>query len=115
MTAPRAWAIALGYMAGIFALSSIPGGGMPESGFSHADKLVHFAIYAGLGALLFRTGIAPWACVAIAVAYGASDELHQRFTPGRGVELADAVADAAGASTAVVLLMWAKRRQRPRT
>ena len=44
--------------------------------------------------------------ILITVAYGASDEYHQRFVAGRSSELADLYADAAGASVAAAL-SWA--------
>jgi VanZ family protein len=46
------------------------------------------------------------AAVAITIAYGASDEWHQSFVPGRTPELGDFVVDGL-AATVVVLTAWA--------
>ena len=45
--------------------------------------------------------------LAIAVAYGATDEVHQMFVPGRTPDVMDVLADAAGALVAAaVCLAW---------
>ena len=70
-----------------------------------SDKVAHFLVYALLAALLrraFGPGLrwpvaATVAAAAIATAYGAIDEVHQSFVPGRSATVADGVADAAGA------------------
>ena len=75
-----------------------------------ADKVAHFTVYAWLGVLLVRwpavAALRPlgvWSAVAIASLYGISDEVHQSFTPGRAVELADWAADTIGAFVAVAV------------
>jgi VanZ family protein len=88
-------------MVGIYYLSSRPSVAVPGS-----DKLLHFLAY-GVLALLLLYGLAPrlpywrawWPSLAISALYGASDEWHQSHVPGRNPEVADAVADAAGALT----------------
>ena len=88
----------------------------------HWDKVVHFAIYAVLGALVTlavqrRTAIRILALVVCAVAaFGAVDEWHQRFIPGRSTEFADWIADAAGGLAGVIvasliLMLLPKRSQ----
>lgn len=70
------------------------------------DKLAHFAVYGLLATLLCRLGSgwrAAWGALMLASAFGASDEWHQSFVPGRESELADWVADTCGAALAVVL------------
>ena len=72
------------------------------------DKQAHSTGYAGLAALVSRAlagGFgAPlsWGraarAVAIATAYGCSDEWHQSFVPGRAADLDDVWADAVGAA-----------------
>ena len=43
------------------------------------------------------------AALAIATAYGASDELHQRYVPGRTADLQDLRADATGAAGGIAI------------
>lgn len=81
----------------------------PE-GIPFFDKFAHFGAYGLLGTLWARAlghGGASWRTViwaaVIASVYGATDELHQSFNPGRSVEFADWVADTAGAALAVGL------------
>lgn len=79
------------------------------------DKVVHFAIYGLLATLVCRLGTgwraAVWAFLATA-AFGATDEWHQSFIPGRSTELADWLADVLGAAVAVVLYTrWRRYRQ----
>lgn len=70
------------------------------------DKLLHGLAYAVLGALLFsgfrNTGCTPRRALLLAVAvaslYGATDEFHQAFVPGRSPDPLDWVADTLGAA-----------------
>jgi VanZ family protein len=95
-------------MAAIFFVSgqsqpSVPGGISNTTG--------HLIAYAGLGLLLVRaitgrlggriTGRAAGTALAIATAYGVTDEVHQMFVPGRMPDIGDVAADAAGAFIAV--------------
>lgn len=81
--------------------SSVAGPRIP-----HFDKVVHFAVYGLLGTLACRLGAgragAWWALAAVS-AFGASDEWHQSFVPGRSTELGDWIADTAGAALAILL------------
>lgn len=97
-------ALALGWMALIFYLSSqayIPVPGVIEG----QDKLMHFGAYAALGVFVAGGWRRPgrplsWRDLTIAVlvviAYGASDEFHQSFVPGRQVSAWDLLADSLG-------------------
>lgn len=111
-------------MAAIFWVSNlqIPG---PLPG-DVSDKTGHFAAYALLGTLALRatargrwtgvTGKAAAVAWGVCLAYGASDELHQSFVPGRTMALDDWIADAAGSATAIVLLgLVAALRRRPQS
>ncbi|MBI3962103.1 MAG: VanZ family protein [Deinococcus sp.] len=70
------------------------------------DKLTHALLYLPLGWLLARaTGRAPVA-LAVAALYGASDEIHQYFVPGRAASLGDLAADLLGSA----LGAWLGRR-----
>ncbi len=104
------WGASVAYMALIYVLSdralSLP----PEILFPHADKLVHAGEYGLLGLLLVAAFSSTWpaACgarLAVAAAllaslYGASDEWHQSFVPGRRATVGDWLADSAGAALA---------------
>jgi VanZ family protein len=114
-----AWGPPVALSAVIFFLSSRSTLPMPTPAFAGADKVGHFAVYAVLGWLLARgawmTGLSPWWAVAIGVLYGATDEFHQSFVPGRTPEFLDWVADAAGVMAAVYLHhRWRSRRRAPR-
>jgi VanZ family protein len=84
------------------------------------DKLWHFIEFAGLTFLLMRalsvtyatrasTSIAIWAAIMVAL-YGASDELHQAFTPSRVMSGYDLLADATAAGVVAGVWLWARRR-----
>lgn len=77
---------------------------------SGIDKAGHFIVYGWLGVLWARvpalarlTSMGVWLAVIVASLYGITDEFHQSFTPGRGVEFDDWLADTLGALVAVTL------------
>ena len=90
-------------MAAIFAASSRSQVASPD--VVNIDNVAHFAVFGLLGTLVARTQLRRrwWLGVAVASLYGAFDEVRQSFTPGRFVEVADWIADTAGAATAVLL------------
>ena len=105
----KSWGPPVLYMALIFAISSMeqPPLPMPEFEWLTIDKLYHFIEYAILGALVARAlvkakpAIVPsrwvWGIAAVfSILYGASDEWHQTFVPGRFATLADWIADVLG-------------------
>jgi len=106
------WGMVAIWMAAIFTVSGIPKLDMPGclSEIGLCDKIGHALAYAVLGALAlralsnsradFRTAAIA---VAIAVAYGLTDEYHQLHVPGRSFDLYDLAADSLGAGVAV---MW---------
>ena len=112
--AVRLWLPAAAMMALLFLASSIPGSSFAlRSGYSLA---AHALAYGLLGVLVLHalaggrwrdvTGRHAAGAVLIAGLYGLSDELHQRFVPGRTPELLDLGADVAGALCGV-LFVWA--------
>jgi VanZ family protein len=132
---PRTWLLVVFWAAAIFGLSSLPGSTIPSVRVPHLDKVVHFALYATLGALLARALRQRWPAAPaaadgnhkrnhklvagkvvlvawlLAVAYGASDETHQLFVAGRSADPADLAADAVGALVgAVAMSMISSRR-----
>ncbi len=101
------WGPVIVQMALIFAASSIPDLG-PLPGPS--DKSWHSVGYALLAGLLLRAfaggrlaGV-TWgraiAAILLSTIYGATDEFHQTFVPGRSGDRFDLLADAVGASLA---------------
>lgn len=101
----RLWLPVAAWAALIFALSSIPDLG---TGLGTWDlvlrKLAHASEYAVLGALLLRALRRELPAAGLAVAYAASDELHQHFVAGRRGRPLDVLIDAAG--VLVGLLLW---------
>ena len=96
------------YAAGIFLVSSMHNPPLPHG---VSDKSGHGAAYCGLGLVVLRalaraelSGISAGtsvAAVALSTAFGASDELHQMFVPGRSADVHDLAADATGAAVGV--------------
>jgi len=102
---PRLWGPVVLWAAAIFAASSRSDTGLAGR---VPDWLTHGLAYALLSLLLGRalaggfgaplgSGAAVLA-VALATAYGVSDELHQSFVPGRDASAADVLKDLAGAA-----------------
>jgi len=111
------WTPALLWAAAIFWLSSQPR--LIELPYALSwDKLQHCAAYAVGGAALAHAsgvrGRAPWLAVVLGVLYGASDELHQWFVPGRSSDVRDWLADTLGVLAGVFIyrtfLSWREGR-----
>lgn len=107
------WLPAAAWAATIYLLSSQPR--LPGPEIPNFDKVAHFGAYAILGALLafaaHRSRVSVLVAVAVGVLYGASDEVHQMFVPGRSPDVLDWAADAAGVVTACYLYTrWRSRR-----
>jgi VanZ family protein len=79
------------------------------------DKFGHFGVYGLLGTLVCRLGRGPRGALAAMIlvsAYGASDEWHQSFVPGRSTELEDWIADTIGAGLGIGLYAgWSRYRR----
>ncbi|HEX7939902.1 MAG TPA: VanZ family protein [Gemmatimonadaceae bacterium] len=89
--------------------TSVPSSMVPRQ-LGPYDKVVHFTMYAVLAALitvaaLKRAALIRWlALTALAVsAFGAADEWHQQFIPGRSMDVRDWVADSLGDVTGVLM------------
>jgi VanZ family protein len=104
----------------ILAATSLPASQVPDVGVPHVDKLAHLGLYGVLGALVARSlprgaGALPsmrlllLALAAIAL-FGAADEWHQQWVPGRSADTLDWCADMVGATFA--LRLAARRRPR---
>lgn len=107
------WLPAIAVMAGIFFLSAQSGLRVSEDVNVERPLRVsgHFIAYATLAGLLLlglARGRQPrwWQAAlawGLAVAYGASDELHQSFVPDRMGRLNDLTVDAIGAAVGVAI------------
>lgn len=104
----RAWLPVAAWATLIFVASARPtvpvglGGGL--------DKVAHLSAYLVLGFLLARALPIPRAAILLGWAYALSDEIHQRFVPGRTFEVADWIADAVGVLLGVLAFHWWRRR-----
>ena len=107
----RYWAPAIAYCVAIYLLSAQPSWRLSFVPFAGADKVAHVLEYALLGALVLRAlgpgtrwmlepGEAVVATVLFALCFGALDEVHQSFVPGRAMDFLDLGADVAGAAMA---------------
>ena len=108
----------------LFVLSHQPGDTLPLPAVVNLDKLLHLLAYATLG-LCFLLALPPdWRArrpraaavctVLFCLAYGLSDEFHQRFVPGRFSGVDDLVFDTFGGLLAVAIdrarHRWISRR-----
>jgi VanZ family protein len=110
----RAWLPAVVWAGTIFAASSLPGSTYPPVKLPAADKVVHVAIFAVLGALCARgargsggwmAARALWVGSTLATLYGVTDEVHQMFVPRRSPDWRDVLADAIGAFIGAALFV----------
>jgi len=107
---------ALAFAALVFYLSSLENP-LPALAGLLWDKALHATEYGALGALLAwpLARVAPRRAFALALllasGYGASDELHQRYVPGRDADVRDWVADTAGGALGAAAALWLRRRR----
>jgi VanZ family protein len=117
------WLPVLVWMGVIFSGSSIRS--IPRVGDETADGLVHRVAhlieFAVLGALVLRavsqgkriTKRELIITLIVVAVYGASDEFHQRFTPGRSSEGIAVVFDAAGGLAGAWVYRWWRNGRQP--
>jgi VanZ family protein len=109
----------------IFIESAIPGENIPDVPIFSQDKLIHFGIYLVLAYLvyraLFRQLRYPWlqsralmATLLVVALFGASDEFHQLFVPGRSCDFFDWTADTLGGCAMVAVLFLKSRFAGPK-
>jgi len=98
------WGYALALAASVVWASNHEQMAIPDyANFVNFDKLAHASIFGLMATLVlrpFHTRPIVWSIVIVSV-FGASDELHQSFTPGRSMDVLDWVADTIGAIVAV--------------
>jgi VanZ family protein len=109
------WLPVAAVMAVIFRASSFPGRDIPSL-FPFQDVCFHGSIYALLGFFLARalqktySQAGFWKCVllvtACGIAYGLTDEFHQRFVPGRSADFFDVSVDGIGTFIGSVVYIW---------
>jgi VanZ family protein len=115
----------------LFYTSSLPGDRIHLPPFPYSDKAVHACAYAILGLLISvrrplrarweRTRIASGNALAgfdlrglaVGMAYGLGDEIHQLFVPMRSYDYGDMAADALGVVIGICLFRWLAGRARP--
>lgn len=107
------WLPAAAWAAVIFGMSSIPGTNVPGR-FSYLGHIVEYSV---LGAALAwalaadRKGVGVVAlAVAIASAYGITDEFHQSFVPLRTPDPMDWLVDTAAATAGALIAYKALQR-----
>ena len=110
MVCPRIAALLWGGF--LFVLTSWPNPPSPDAAGLPLDKLTHFGLYGVEGFLLYRAirwkGQAGFAwtrvltIVGILALWGAIDEAHQEWVPGRRMDADDLAADVAGAAVGAV-------------
>lgn len=106
-------------LAGTITWSSGQPAAVPDMGWFQADKLGHFVAYGALATGIVRIKglergwlLGGWWALVLASGYGLGDEFRQAWGGVRQYDLADWVADAVGAVTAVTLyLRWAAYRR----
>jgi VanZ family protein len=102
---------ALCWMGLVWWLSSKPGSQVQIK--PPLDKAIHAAVFGVLGYFL-ALGAGPrwkwhaaWMAIVGVMGFGAIDEFHQSFSPGRSMGLDDWFADAAGGVAAAAAWLWA--------
>jgi len=102
-------------IAAIFIFSSIPSKEMPR--FGQYDFLLkkggHAIGYGLLAAAFWRgfnwSGRLWWLALLLAALYSVTDELHQRFVPGRHSSAVDVAIDSLGAAIMLGVCAFARR------
>ena len=110
------WSVAIGWLLMIFYLSSRPSFPveLTPSTYNIISSLTHVLLYAILAWLLVRA-LRTSGCklkraliyaFLIAIVYGAGDEWHQSFAPGREMSLSDWLIDGLSALIVIYYYSW---------
>lgn len=112
----RRWLPAAVWAAGLLTATSWPNPHVPD--VPEGDKVVHLVMYAGLAWLVARAipaavrGLRTYLLLLIAVSvFGAVDEWHQMFIPGRSASVSDWLADTTGAAIGALAVLARRREQ----
>jgi len=80
----------------------------------YTDKVEHFILYAGFGSLIYLALVHSsnpvirnytfMGAIIIGITYGAIDEFHQSFVPGRTASIWDLMADGLGVTMAQTII-----------
>lgn len=107
--------LTLGYAVLIFLISSIPSLHTPTLGIAFGDKLIHTGEYTVFGYLLMRSGYflsVPIGYIGVTgILYGALDEIHQLWVPGRHADGWDFLADAVGVMLGIFVRGYLKTQK----
>lgn len=113
------------WMALIFTASSISQLSVPNVGISWTDKIAHFFEFGIFTYLLlrslmaFQSGTMRYKVLLLAlffgVLWGALDEFHQRYVPGRSSTFGDLAADSCGVIMALTIFSWIQRGRAVKT
>ncbi len=106
------------YWVTLFIFTSIPSSRVPNVGVN--DKTEHSTAFFILGCLLnlmlYYQDASPflkkhynWATIFFGFLYGALDELHQKFVPGRSCDIFDWISDASGILIAVYVVFLLRK------
>jgi VanZ family protein len=100
------WLPAIGIMGIIFALSSVKGVTINEIGLGKESYHIngHFVLFVGLCFAYYKATKNILLSVLFTIAYGISDEIHQKFTPGRSSSSFDIFVDSTGAVISGIVL-----------
>lgn len=110
------WLPVIIYCMIIFVVSSIPISmeQVPGPYFNLKDKVLHIAEFFFLSLLFLRAFVKEkwkwpfYFAILFTILYGALDELHQLFVPGRVMSFLDVMANSAGAVLVLVFKMLEK-------
>jgi hypothetical protein len=108
----------VGWMALIAISSHIPGEQVGALPFAGADKAVHIVVYFVLGVIgvaavarlqpLWPRPLVGSAALVVGALFGAADEFHQSFVPGRQQSMEDWLTDLLGLAIAVIIARAAR-------
>lgn len=111
----RRWLPPLLWAGVILFVTSIPGSAVPRE-LAPYDKVIHFSVYGVFAVLLnwdLSQAMGRWRAtvlsIIIAMLFGALDEWHQGFIPGRAADPSDWRADSLGAAGGAVLFALYRR------